>query len=174
MADGERRQLALLMVSSLPKYGTWARGFREFDTPYGRVGFRQLSVLWAIRYNIIPANDVSPSRLASFHGVQPSVMTRALAKLESNGFILRSADPKDARRAVIEITRKGRHLSEYVEDLYLADMVESMSSLDDAQIRDLHTAVETLDSIVEDLEKKRRSRGHNGAAVGDLDDSVEV
>lgn len=170
ITDPERRQLALLMVTTLPKYGTWATGFRGFDTPYGKVGFRQLSILWAIRYNLLPHNEVSPGRLAALHGVQPSVMTRALAKLEANGFILREVDPTDARRSRVDITRKGRHVSEYVEDLYIADMVDSMRDLDDRQIRELHAAVETLGRIVDDLEEKRKTRGNTASSDGTTDD----
>lgn len=155
------------MVTTLPKYGTWATGFRDFDTPYGKVGFRQLSVLWAIRYNLLPANDISPGRLAALHGVQPSVMTRALAKLESNGFIIRAVDPEDGRRTRIDITRKGRHVSEHVEGLYIADMVDSMTSLDDNRIEELRDAVQTLGRIVDDLESKRKGRTNAVATSGE-------
>jgi DNA-binding MarR family transcriptional regulator len=146
------------MVSILPKYGRWANGFRDFDTPYGRIGFRQLAVLWAIRYNLVPDSDVSPSRLAALQEVQPSVMTRALAKLESNGFVVRATDPRDGRRSRIEVTRKGQHVSKFVEDLYVDDIVGSLSLLDDARVEELHRCIEALGSIVDDLETKRKDR----------------
>lgn len=146
------------MVATLPAFGHWANSFRDFDTPYGRVGFRQLSVLWAIRYRLIPDDDVSPSRLAEFHDVQRSVITRALAKLENAGFVVRKSDPHDKRRAHIEITQRGRRLSEFVEDLYTREMLASMSFLDDNQVAELRRNVETLGRIVSELEDRRASR----------------
>lgn len=169
------------MVATLPAFGRWANSFRDFDTPYGRVGFRQLSVLWTIRYRLIPDHDVSPSRLAEFHDVQRSVITRALAKLENAGFVVRTSDSHDKRRAHIEITQRGRRLSEFVEDLYIQDMLASMSFLDDSQIVELRRNVETLGQIVSDLEDRRANRtseiarhGTPKASSPDLAESQEA
>ena len=166
MSDVSRTELARYMVATLPAFGHWANSFRDFDTPYGKVGFRQLSVLWAIRYRLIPDDDVSPSRLAEFHDVQRSVITRALAKLESAGFVVRTSDSHDKRRAHIEITQRGRRLSEFVEDLYTREMLASMSFLNDNQIAELRRNVETLGKIVNDLEDRRATRNSNLARHG--------
>jgi len=95
MIVSERAALVLRMVSTLPGYGSWADSFRDFDTPYGNVGYRQLSILWALRYRLIPDDEFSPTRLAAFFRVQPSVATRSLAKLEAVGFISRAVDASD-------------------------------------------------------------------------------
>ena len=158
MSDASRSQLARLMVGTLPTFGHWANGFREFDTPYGRVGFRQLSVLWTIRHKLLPGDGVSPSLLAEHFDVQPSVMTRALAKLESAGFIERAVDPSDRRRCRIDITEKGTHVSEFVEALYIQEMLDSVAFLSDEQIQELRRNVEILGRIVHDLEVKRKNR----------------
>lgn len=159
MPDTARADLARQMMRTLPAFGNWANSFRDFETPYGKVGFRQLAILWILRHGLIPEEDISPSRLATYHRVQPSVVTRALDKLEAGGFIVRSVHPADGRRFRITMTAKGREVSEFVERLYVEDMIDSMAFLDDAGIDDLQRNVSTLARIVDDLERRRLERG---------------
>lgn len=155
MTDADRKRLASRMLVVLPRYGLWANGFREVDTPYGRVGYRQFTVLWLLRHDTFAPNQVTATRLAEFFDVQPSVMTRALAKLESAGFIQREVDAADRRRVSIEITDKGRRVSEYVQEVITADIIDSVANLDSAQVTELERNVELLDRIVDDLEQER-------------------
>lgn len=156
MADDSRVALAQRMVSELPKFGSWANGFRDFETPWGKIGFRQAAILWVLRFDLLDKGNVSPTGLAEFHRVQPSVITRALARLEAGGFIERHADPADGRRAVIVMTDRGRRISEYIEKLYISDMLAGMAFLDDAQVAELDRNVERLSRIVESLEREHR------------------
>mgnify|MGYP000479316547 CR=1 FL=1 len=77
----ERLTLARTMLNSLPRFGQWADTVREFETPFGTIGYRQASILWLLRYELIPPSDMTPTGFAHFYRVQPSVVTRALAKL---------------------------------------------------------------------------------------------
>lgn len=169
MNNHERYELALEMVSTLPRWGQWATGFRDFETPYGKVGYRQLAILWALRYEHIPPSEFSPSRVAQFHEVQPSVVTRALARLEANGFIERVADPSDGRSYRVHLTERGREVSMYVERLYTDDIMSSFSFLDEEQLEHMRFCVNALGRIIEDLEVKRRKRTY-GRDVGLHDD----
>ncbi|MEZ4626095.1 MAG: hypothetical protein R2843_15195 [Thermomicrobiales bacterium] len=45
-----RQQLAIRMLQVLPGFGSWASSIRNFETPFGRVGLRQLSILYIMRY----------------------------------------------------------------------------------------------------------------------------
>jgi DNA-binding MarR family transcriptional regulator len=155
MVDAARRQLASRMVVVLPRYGLWANGFREVTTPHGRVGYRQFTVLWMLRHNVFAPEEVTATRLAEFFDVQPSVMTRALAKLELAGFISRKVDQTDRRRSHIEITDTGREVSEYVQEVITQDLLHSMSLLQDDQIDELGRNVELLDQIADDLERQQ-------------------
>lgn len=157
MVDADRRQLALRMVVVLPRYGLWANGFREVITPHGRVGYRQFTVLWMLRHDSFAPDNVTATRLAEFFDVQPSVMTRALAKLELAGFISRTVDPADRRRSHIIITDKGREVSEYVQEVITQDLLNSMAILQDRQIEELGRNIELLDQIADDLERKQES-----------------
>lgn len=167
MSDADRKRLASRMVVVLPRYGLWANGFREVDTPYGRVGYRQFTVLWILRHENDDPNSVTASRLAEFFDVQPSVMTRALAKLESSGFITREVDPTDRRRVHIAITERGKNVSEYIQDVITGDLLDSLASLDNGEVADLERNIEILDRIVDELEQERGIPGlREGMAEG--------
>lgn len=164
MADVDRKRLASRMVVVLPRYGLWANGFREVETPYGRVGYRQFTVLWMLRQNPEEVGQITASRLAQFFDVQPSVMTRALAKLEAAGFITRAIDEADRRRFEIEITDRGRLVSEYIQEVITRDLLDSIASLDDEQVSELERNVELLNDIVGELEQDRGILGFREAA----------
>ena len=86
-SEPERIELARAIVTSLPKFGSWASTSRQFDTPYGRLGYRRISILWVLRHSMLPEKETTASGLAQRYRVQPSVITRALASLEADGFI---------------------------------------------------------------------------------------
>jgi DNA-binding MarR family transcriptional regulator len=167
MTDADRRRLASRMVVVLPKYGLWANGFREVTTPHGRVGYRQFTVLWMLRFEVIEPVEVSATRLAAFFDVQPSVMTRALAKLEMAELISRTVDVDDRRRSRIEITDKGREVSEYVQNVITHDLLASMSFLSNEQVTELERNVELLDQIADDLEQQQGSARMDVWETGD-------
>lgn len=153
MTENDRQRLASRMVIVLPKYGLWANGFRDVVTPHGRVGYRQFIVLWMLRFDVLEPDEVTATRLASYFDVQPSVMTRALAKLELGGLIHRTVDEGDRRRSRIDITDAGRETCEYVQDVITRSLLSSMSFLSDTQVAELERNVEVLDQIVNDLEQ---------------------
>ena len=163
MNERERYNLALQMVSELPKWGQWATGFRDFETPWGKVGFRQLAILWALRYEQIPQSEFSPSRLAQLHDVQPSVITRALARLEAGQFIERKRDPNDGRSYRIVMTERGRELSVYVEKLYVDDITSAFARYSDDDLEMLRSSIAKLTQIVSQLESRQRFRIQDSA-----------
>lgn len=154
MTDNDRNRLASRMVIVLPKYGLWANGFRDVVTPHGRVGYRQFIVLWMLRFDVLVAGEVTATQLASYFDVQPSVMTRALAKLELGGLIKRTVDEEDRRRSRIVITDAGRETCDFVQDTITRSLLSSMSFLSDDQVAELERNVEVLDQIVNDLEQQ--------------------
>lgn len=152
MAEQERRDLALKMVTLLPRYGSWAVNIRDVVTPWGKLGFRQLAILWALRHETIPPDELSPTTLARFHRVRPSVVTRALTRLEESGLIEREMDRHDRRRINITLTEAGRAASELVESFYLDQIIDSMGHLDDKEVEEIVRAVAHLEDIIGRLE----------------------
>lgn len=167
MTDDRQTDLARQIITVLPQFGTWATAIRDFETPYGKLGFRQLAILWAIRYKQIPDEDLSPTALAKYQNVRPSVITRALTRLEEGGFIERAMDLTDRRRINLTLTPRGRDVSLYVEELYLREITDAMGTLSTCQVDALLHAVNTLGEIAERLLASGFSQDH--VFVGDDD-----
>ena len=163
MSDTSRHQLADHIVVSMPRFGYWATSIRDFETPYGKVGYRQLEVLWAIRHGMIDEDPVTPSAITAHFGVQASVVTRILARLEAHEFIDRLHDPEDGRRVSIEITARGLHVSEYVEALYHQEALAALAFLSDDEIERLRAQVDVLDRVATNLLENRKHRAAGSA-----------
>ncbi len=52
----------------------------------------------------------SVGELAELEKVQPPAITRTVKALEQLGLALRTADPEDGRRAVVDVTARGREI----------------------------------------------------------------
>ncbi|MGH2551106.1 MAG: MarR family winged helix-turn-helix transcriptional regulator [Thermomicrobiales bacterium] len=156
--NSERLALADQMLHVLPRFAALVDALKEYDTPHGRMGIRQLSVLYALRYQVIPINNVSPSLIADFFSVKPSVITRVLAKLEENGMIVRRPNESDGRSFHVDITEKGREVSVYVEHLYLDWMMDGIEFLDDKELPRFRENLEILSRLADKLDATRRDR----------------
>ena len=143
------------MVQVLPGFGSWASSIRDFETPYGRVGLRQLSILYIMRYPSKPDVEPTPRYLANAFDIQPSVITRSLARLEEQGFIERVKDTSDRRVARLSITEKGRDVSIFVERLFVNEMLKSIAFLNDDRMEELSGWIETLAEVRDDLNTRK-------------------
>ncbi len=142
-----RQLLAQHLVLLLPGFGRWASRIREFETPYGSAGIRQLEVLYVLRHDLISQADSSATEIAHFFQIQRSVVTRILAKLERGGYIERSTDPGDARSQQVTITERGRMLSDYVEHVYFDEMLAALGSVGDGELECLERSLASLEKI---------------------------
>lgn len=176
-ADG-RRELAGRMVRVLPAFGQWALAVRDFQTPHGKIGLRQATVLYELRLRMIGDGPTTPSAMAEHYGVQPSVITRVLTRLEAGGFITRHPDPTDGRSQRVAITDAGVEISVHIEGLFVASMLDSLTRAlaedtpadavgSDALAADLDRVMPLLTAIAGDLDGKRRRARRSPAA--DLD-----
>jgi DNA-binding MarR family transcriptional regulator len=72
------------------------------------------------------SGPLSPGEVAAADRIQPQSLTRALASLEHEGLIRRSADPRDHRRARLELTAAGvgvLHADMHQRDVWLARVI---------------------------------------------------
>lgn len=152
----ERIDLAARMVQTLPSFGEWATAVRDFETPHGKLGYRQAAILYGLRHGLIADGPVSPSLLADYFGVQPSVITRVLVRLDKSGFISRRTDPIDRRGQSVQITDLGTAISVYIENLFVGEMLDSMAFASDAELDTLRESLPILIRIAADLDDKRR------------------
>lgn len=153
-----RTHLAEELVLVLPSFARWVSSIRNADTPYGRVSYRQVDILYTIRKRLLGSDRVLASQLATHMDVQRSVVTRILASLEAGGFITREVDSHDARAHWIEVTEKGREVSEYIEEIFVREMLGGIDFLEDDQIQAFMTGLDTLRRLSHNLESARRAR----------------
>lgn len=155
----DRAQLASRMVQTLPAFGIWATTIRDFETPYGKVGQRQVEVLYALRYGLVSKGPVSPSLLAEHFHVQPSAITRVLNRLESSGYIERRVDPADGRAQTIHLTERGTAISVAVERILIKQMQDAIAAVPEGDLEGLAEHVDLLGTIAQDLLRAQHRLG---------------
>ncbi len=151
-----RSELALAMVTTLPRWGSWAAYLSEVDTPYGRIGYRQTSIMWILRKGTVDGklNHNTTSVIAAEIGVQDSVITRASDHLVHLGLIERITSTEDRRRQLLSLTPKGVQASKYIENLYTTAIQEAMSDLDHETLIELQNSVNVLHGLIKKLAAK--------------------
>jgi DNA-binding MarR family transcriptional regulator len=85
--------------------------------------------------------------LAEHEQVAPPSVTRVVAKLETDGFLTRQADPDDRRVTRVAVTTKGRNLlvaSRRRKTAWLTTRLESMDPDERARLAD---ALDVLDAL---------------------------
>lgn len=142
------RDLAARMVNTLPGWGLWAIDVRDFQTPYGSIGFRQASILWLLRNEAIAESERTPTGIAKHFGVQNSAITRAVDKLEQGGYLLREVAFEDRRRHYLVLTQKGADISECIERLYTAPLAGALQEMTEDNLLALAEQVEVLEHIL--------------------------
>ncbi len=149
MSDSSKASaLATRMVHTLPGWGLWANDLRDFETPYGRVGFRQASVLWVLVNEVVPESHRTPTGIARRFGVQNSAITRAVEKLIAGGYLTRTISDRDRRLHLLEVTERGRNVSNWILHLYTAPLQEELETLNPEEMESLATHVEQLYGMI--------------------------
>lgn len=141
-------ELASRMVQTLPGWGLWAIDVRDFETPYGSIGFRQASILWVLRNESITDDERTPTGIAKHFGVQNSAITRAVDKLERGGFLVREVAFEDRRRHYLVLTQKGVDISDWIERLYTAPLQEALIELSEEEHAALSEQIEVLHKLL--------------------------
>jgi len=112
--------------------------------PPEAIGSARLGVLGAL-YRRGP---MTPTELAAHERVKLQTLTRLLAELEADAWVVRKPDPGDGRRSVLSLTALGmRRLTADVQrrEASLAAAIDS--ALTPAQQARLLTACEALDAV---------------------------
>jgi DNA-binding MarR family transcriptional regulator len=75
--------------------------------------------------------------LADIIGVDKAAATRALARLEQNGYVRRREDPADRRATRVYLTPAGRRLRPLLESAAMVCIEEMTTALDGSERREL-------------------------------------
>jgi len=117
---------------------------------------------------------ISPGKLASVLQLDPSSLTGVLKRLCEAGFIVRRPDPNDARRAVLELSARGRRMDAQRSGTVEAAISSALQALPGGMVR---AAEDVLRQIASELElrwgnsssrPKQRTRATRAIAKGGL------
>ncbi|HVV31049.1 MAG TPA: MarR family transcriptional regulator [Mycobacteriales bacterium] len=107
----------------------------------------QLSVLATVGWH----GPLRASELADREGVNPTMLSRVVGKLEQAGLLRRLPDPDDGRVVLVEITGRGTRLQERLRRERTALFAELLGSLTPEQAAQLLAALPALESLAENL-----------------------
>ncbi len=131
------------LLQAVTRLNRWATRHADFDTPPAQA--RLLSLI----------EEIGPARIGDLasadHCSQPT-MTTQVQRVEAAGWVERTADPGDARVALIDITQSGKVVLEQVRVARRAALAPVINSLTESEKASLESATELLERIVADTE----------------------
>jgi DNA-binding MarR family transcriptional regulator len=107
----------------------------------------QLSVLATVARR----GPIRISEVAEVEGVNPTMLSRIVAKLEAAGLLGRTADPSDGRAAHVEITPAGAELHARLRDERTELLAGRLGALPAGQADRLREALPALEALAESL-----------------------
>ncbi len=100
------------------------------------------------------------TELTDIEGLNPTMLSRVVGKLDSFGLIRRLRDPDDFRAARVEVTAEGKQAYQRIAAQRAAILSERVAGLPPEQAAALVSALPALENLAEDLrEVVRRGRG---------------
>jgi DNA-binding MarR family transcriptional regulator len=116
----------------------------------------QASVLGIITHR----GPLGLTELTEIEGLNPTMLSRVVGKLDSFGLIRRLRDPDDFRAARVEVTPEGRQTYQRIAAERAAILSERVAGLPPEQEAALVAALPALENLAEDLRAAvRRGRG---------------
>ena len=116
----------------------------------------QASVLGIVTYR----GPLGLTELTEIEGLNPTMLSRVVGKLDSFGLIRRLRDPDDFRAARVEVTPEGRQTYQRIAAERAAILSERVAGLPAEQADALIAALPALENLAEDLRAAvRRGRG---------------
>lgn len=103
----------------------------------------QLSVLGSVTR----LKSVGASELADLEGVNPTMLSRTLGKLEAAGLVRRVPGAEDRRAVRVEITAAGRAMHLRLRRLRTQLFVEQLTELPDGRAAELLAALPALEAL---------------------------
>ncbi len=99
--------------------------------------------------------DMKLSELAASEGINPTLLSRIVAKLEADQLVTRTPDTEDRRVAHVVPTAKGRRRYEQIRNARTDALGLAINALTDAERRALVAALPVLESLAGTLRDGR-------------------
>lgn len=113
----------------------------------------QLSVLGTSARH---AEGLGLTELAQIEGVHPTMLSRAVGRLDELGLIEREPDQRDRRAGRVRITPAGLHLHETVRSERTQALAATLDQLSAEQVRALLEALPALEALADALNMTTR------------------
>ncbi|GAB3923083.1 MarR family transcriptional regulator [Microlunatus endophyticus] len=94
---------------------------------------------------------LSLSELAAIEGLNPTMVSRIVGRLDELGLISRRQNPQDLRSAVVEITDQGRQTHDRVRGERAKVLSDCLEELSAAEQQAVVTALPALEALAEQL-----------------------
>lgn len=91
------------------------------------------------------------SELAEAEGLNPTMLSRIVAKLEQAGLLHRSPDPDDGRAARVELTTEGHELNRRHRAERTQLLTDRLAALPGSRAAELLAALPALESLADEL-----------------------
>jgi len=106
------------------------------------------------------------SELAESEGLNPTMLSRIVAKLEQAGLLHRSPDPDDGRAARVELTPEGIELNRRQRAERTQLLTDRLAALPGSRAAELLAALPALESLADELADPRMSESASGPPGG--------
>ncbi|GAA5003773.1 MarR family winged helix-turn-helix transcriptional regulator [Streptomyces hyderabadensis] len=101
------------------------------------------------------SGPVSLPELARGEGLNPTMLSRIVGKMDRAGLITRLRDPSDRRSAQVSVTEHGRKVEARIRAGRAAAVARTVQALSDEQQRELTQAVPALEAFAEHLRQSK-------------------
>ncbi len=119
---------------------------KRMETTIGVTGPQRFVLRMVGRFPGISAGEVS-----ELLHVHPSTLTGVLKRLEQRGLVARRADPADARRALLELTAKGRRMDAVRNGTVEAAARRALAKLTPSAVRETRGVAEAITAELDRL-----------------------
>ncbi|HEY3956203.1 MAG TPA: MarR family transcriptional regulator [Streptosporangiaceae bacterium] len=98
---------------------------------------------------IVARGPISLAELASLEGLNPTMLSRVIGRLQAMEMISRTPDPADLRSASVASTPAGQQVDQEIKARRAAAVAKNLAQLTDAQVRALTEALPALEALAE-------------------------
>ncbi|NMH98289.1 MarR family transcriptional regulator [Pseudonocardia sp. K10HN5] len=124
----------------------------------------QMSVLGTVARR----GPMGVSELADIEGVNPTMLSRIVAKLEDAGLIGRQPDPGDRRAVRVEVTEAGAQLHRHLRAERTQLLTDRLADMPEGRSAELLAALPALEALAEHLAKRPAATGPANGGAGTL------
>lgn len=119
---------------------------KRADVFFSRFGLTdvQFNLLTLLYFQSGPEGGLSQAQLSDMMLVNRANITSLVDRMEKAGLVKRNAHSNDRRFNIVKLTTKGKALFEKVESLYIEQVREAMSALNQAQMKTLMGMLEKV------------------------------